>query len=36
VATALVLSVAALGNVRDQTLKAFDAADFAKIVAKMA
>ena len=35
-ATALALSQAALGNIRGQTLKAFDAADMAKIVAKMA
>ena len=34
-ATALALSQAALGNIRGQTLKAFDAADMAKIVAKM-
>lgn len=35
-ATALSLSVASLGNVRTQTLKAFDAADMAKILGKMA
>jgi uncharacterized protein with GYD domain len=35
-ATALSLSVASLGNVRTQTLRAFDAADMAKIIAKMA
>ena len=34
-ATALTLSVAALGNIRTQTLRAFDAADMAKIIAKM-
>ena len=34
-ATALSLSVAALGNVRTQTLKAFDATDMAKIIGKM-
>jgi uncharacterized protein with GYD domain len=34
-ATAVALSVAALGNVRGQTLKAFNAADMAKIIAKM-
>ena len=34
-ATALALSMAALGNVRGQTLKAFDVADMAKIVARM-
>jgi uncharacterized protein with GYD domain len=34
-ATALNLSVAALGNVKTQTLRAFDAADMAKIIAKM-
>ena len=34
-ATALSLSVASLGNVRTQTLRAFDAAEMAKIVAKM-
>ncbi len=34
-ATALGLSIASLGNVRTQTLKAFDAADMAKIIAKM-
>jgi uncharacterized protein with GYD domain len=35
-ATALSLSIASLGNVRTQTLRAFDAADMAKIIAKMA
>jgi uncharacterized protein with GYD domain len=35
-ATAMGLSIAALGNIRGQTLKAFDAADMAKIIAKMA
>jgi len=35
-ATALGLSIASLGNIRTQTLKAFDAADMAKIIAKMA
>jgi uncharacterized protein with GYD domain len=35
-ATAATLSVGALGNVRGQTLKAFEAADMAKIIAKMA
>ncbi len=35
-ATALSLSLAALGNVRTQTLRAFDTADMAKIMAKMA
>lgn len=35
-ATALSLSVASLGNVRTQTLKAFDAADVAKIIDKIA
>ena len=34
--TALTLSTAALGNVRGQTLKAFDTADIAKIIAKLA
>jgi uncharacterized protein with GYD domain len=34
-ATALSLSIAALGNVRTQTLKAFDATDMAKIIGKM-
>src|SRR5262249_35915719 len=33
--TAVRLSLAALGNVRGETLKAFDAADMAKIIAKM-
>jgi uncharacterized protein with GYD domain len=35
-ATALSLSIASLGNVRTQTLRAFDAADMAKIIARMA
>jgi uncharacterized protein with GYD domain len=35
-ATALSLSIASLGNVRTQTLRAFDAADMAKVIAKMA
>ena len=35
-ATALSLSIASLGNVRTQTLRAFDAADMGKIIAKMA
>ena len=35
-ATALALSVASLGNIRTQTLRAFDTADMAKIMAKMA
>jgi 4-methylaminobutanoate oxidase (formaldehyde-forming) len=35
-ATAVSLSVAALGNVRTQTLRAFDAKDLATIVSKMA
>jgi uncharacterized protein with GYD domain len=35
-ATALALSIASLGNIRTQTLRAFDAADMAKIMAKMA
>lgn len=34
-ATALSLSISALGNVKTQTLKAFDAADMGKILAKM-
>ena len=34
--TALTLSTAELGNVRGQTLKAFDTADIAKIIAKLA
>src|SRR5262249_33671974 len=33
--TAVGLSIGALGNVRGQTLKAFNAADMAKIIAKM-
>jgi uncharacterized protein with GYD domain len=33
--TALSLSVSALGNVRTQTLRAFNATDMAKIVARM-
>ena len=35
-ATALSLSIASLGNVRTQTLRAFDAADMTKIIGKMA
>jgi len=35
-ATALSLSIASLGNIRTQTLRAFDTADMAKILAKMA
>ena len=35
-ATALSLSIASLGNVKTQTLRAFDAAEMAKIIAKMA
>lgn len=35
-ATALSLSVAALGNIRTQTLRAFDAKDMATIISKMA
>ncbi|MBB6464255.1 GYD domain-containing protein [Aminobacter carboxidus] len=35
-ATALSLSISALGNIKTQTLKAFDAADMNKILAKMA
>lgn len=35
-ATALSLSISELGNVRAQTLKAFDAGDMRKIIAKMA
>ncbi|MCX8568626.1 GYD domain-containing protein [Aminobacter sp. MET-1] len=34
-ATALSLSVSALGNIKTQTLKAFDAADMRKIIDKM-
>jgi uncharacterized protein with GYD domain len=34
-ATALSLSVASLGNVRTETLRAFDTADMTKIIAKM-
>jgi uncharacterized protein with GYD domain len=34
-ATALSMSATALGNVRTQTLKAFDATDMEKILAKM-
>jgi uncharacterized protein with GYD domain len=34
-ATALSLSITALGNIRTQTLRAFDAADMAKIIGKM-
>ena len=35
-ATALTFSVAAMGNIKTQTLRAFDAGDMAKITAKMA
>ena len=35
-ATALALSIASLGNIRTQTLRAFDTGDMAKIMAKMA
>lgn len=35
-ATALSLSLSSLGNVRTQTLRAFDTGDMAKIMAKMA
>jgi uncharacterized protein with GYD domain len=35
-ATALSLSVTALGNIRTQTLRAFDAAEMQEIVSKMA
>ena len=35
-ATALCLSAAEMGNVKTQTLRAFDAADMAKILGKMA
>jgi uncharacterized protein with GYD domain len=35
-ATALSLSVSALGNVKTQTLRAFDAADMRQIIGKMA
>jgi uncharacterized protein with GYD domain len=35
-ATALALSIASLGNIRTQTLRAFDAGDMSKILAKMA
>ena len=35
-ATALSLSVASLGNVRTQTMRAFDASEMGKIVGKMA
>jgi uncharacterized protein with GYD domain len=35
-ATAVSLSVASLGNVRTQTLRAFDAKDLATIIGKMA
>ncbi|GAA4118189.1 GYD domain-containing protein [Aminobacter aganoensis] len=35
-ATALSLSISELGNVRAQTLKAFDAGDMRQIIAKMA
>ena len=34
-ATALSLSLAALGNVRTQTMRAFDAAAFGRILARM-
>ena len=34
-ATAMSLSISSLGNVRTQTLRAFDAADMTKIMAKM-
>jgi uncharacterized protein with GYD domain len=34
-ATALALSVGALGNVRTQTLRAFSAADMKKVIGKM-
>ncbi|PWK72574.1 GYD domain-containing protein [Aminobacter sp. AP02] len=34
-ATALSLSISALGNVKNQTLKAFDAADMRQILGKM-
>jgi len=35
-ATALSLSIASMGNIRTETLRAFDTADMAKIMAKMA
>ncbi|RWD60973.1 MAG: GYD domain-containing protein [Mesorhizobium sp.] len=35
-ATALSLSIASLGNIRTQTLRAFDTADMTKILAKVA
>jgi uncharacterized protein with GYD domain len=35
-ATALSLSIASMGNIRTETLRAFDSADMAKILAKMA
>jgi uncharacterized protein with GYD domain len=35
-ATAMSLSIASLGNVRTQTLRAFDSSDLTKIMAKMA
>jgi uncharacterized protein with GYD domain len=35
-ATALGLSIASMGNIRTETLRAFDTADMAKILAKMA
>ncbi|RWD67053.1 MAG: GYD domain-containing protein [Mesorhizobium sp.] len=35
-ATALGLSVASMGNIRTETLRAFDSADMTKILAKMA
>jgi uncharacterized protein with GYD domain len=34
-ATALALSIASMGNIRTETLRAFDAADMTKILAKM-
>jgi len=34
--TALVLSIASLGNIKTQTLRAFEAADMSRIMAKMA
>ncbi|KUM27844.1 GYD family protein [Mesorhizobium loti] len=35
-ATALALSIASMGNIRTETLRAFDTADMTKILAKMA
>ncbi|RWE80301.1 MAG: GYD domain-containing protein [Mesorhizobium sp.] len=35
-ATALGLSIASMGNIRTETLRAFDTADMAKILARMA